>query len=260
MIMDQAVSTASRDPADENRMRSTVKRVVNKVFGLAGLEVRGRHPSPFSLAGALRRARGTPVRTVIDVGASDGRWSREAMDVFPEASYLLIEAQQGPHEVGLRKFCQEHPNAKYILAAAGERTGTIHFDASDPFGGAASETPCGANDIEVPVTTIDIEVEQRRLEPPFLIKLDTHGFEVPILQGALHTLKSTNMLIIEAYNFKFHEGCLRFHELCSYMDGLGFRCSDIFDVHHRPRDGLLWQLDMVFISNARREFQTDEHY
>jgi FkbM family methyltransferase len=241
-------------------MRSTLKRVVNKVFGLAGLEVRGRHPSPFSLAGALRRACKTPVRTVIDIGASDGRWSKEAMDAFPGASYLLIEAQQGPHEVGLRKFCQEHPNAKYVLAAAGERTGTIHFDGSDPFGGVASETPCGANDIEVLVTTIDTQVEQRRLEAPFLIKLDTHGFEVPILKGAAQSLKSTNMLIIEAYNFKLCDGCLRFHELCAYMDGLGFRCSDIFDVYHRPRDDFLWQMDMVFVPNTRGEFQYNAYH
>jgi FkbM family methyltransferase len=238
-------------------MRSTIKRVINQVFGFFGLEIKRVHPSPGSLAGALARARKTPVRTLIDVGASDGRWSKEAMDSFPQASYLLIEAQQAAHEAGLRGFCRDHPNATYVLAAAGDRIGTIHFDAEDPFGGVATETACAEHDIEVPVTTIDFEVEQRRLEAPFLIKLDTHGFEVPILKGAAHTLKSTNMLVIEAYNFKLCDGCLRFHELCAYMEGCGFRCSDIFDVNYRPKDDFLWQMDMVFVPDTRREFEHD---
>ena len=49
-------------------MGSILKRVVNKVLGLAALEVRRRQPSPLSLAGAFRRACMTPLRTVIDDG------------------------------------------------------------------------------------------------------------------------------------------------------------------------------------------------
>jgi hypothetical protein len=39
------------------------------------------------------------------------------------------------------------------------------------------------------VTTVDIEVAQRALLGPYLIKLDAHGFEVPILIGAQEALK-----------------------------------------------------------------------
>jgi hypothetical protein len=31
--------------------------------------------------------------TVLDVGASDGRWSAECMEFFPEATYVLFEPQ-----------------------------------------------------------------------------------------------------------------------------------------------------------------------
>jgi hypothetical protein len=50
---------------------------------------------PWSFQEALRRAsdRGTKVRTIVDVGASDGRWSLVARRFFPGASCLLVEAQ-----------------------------------------------------------------------------------------------------------------------------------------------------------------------
>jgi FkbM family methyltransferase len=239
-------------------MRLALKRLINGTLGLAGLELR-RKQRPLSLSQALVRARKASVRTIIDVGASDGRWSEEVMNWFPNAAYLLIEAQKAPHETALREVCQRHANAQYVLAAAGSRQGTIHFNADDPFGGAASETPSVKNDIEVPMTTIDFEVEQRRLQPPFLIKLDTHGFEVPILQGAAKSLADTNVLIVEVYNFKLCDGCLRFHEMCAHLEERGFRCGDIFDVSHRPKDDVLWQMDAVFLRASRPEFACNSY-
>jgi len=38
---------------------------------------------------------------------------------------------------------------------------------------------------------------------PYLIKLDTHGVEIPILNGSAQTLKDTNVLVVEVYNFDF---------------------------------------------------------
>jgi FkbM family methyltransferase len=53
----------------------------------------------------------------------------------------------------------------------------------------ASETKLDQNCIEVPVVSIDSELERRKLDGPYLLKLDIHGFEVPILKGAIETLK-----------------------------------------------------------------------
>ena len=58
------------------------------------------------------------VATVIDVGASDGRWSGEIMQHFPSASYLLIEAQEGVRGAGLQRFKAAHPGVGYEICAA----------------------------------------------------------------------------------------------------------------------------------------------
>jgi len=207
----------------------------------------------------MARRPGVFVETVIDVGASDGHWSARMMRYFPNAKYLLVEAQEAAHGAALQRFKAAHPNVEYELCAAGDREGEIYFDASDPMGGLASATPFPKNNILVPVSTIDALVRQRNLRGPFLLKLDTHGYEVPILEGARQTTTQAAMLIIEAYNFTLCPGALRFYELCQFLEARGFRCVDMFDLMNRPGDKAFWQMDMVFLPTTHPVFQSNRY-
>jgi FkbM family methyltransferase len=197
------------------------------------------------------------VASVIDVGASTGIWSRSAMSYFPEAQYLLIEAQP-VHAPELDRFVSEHPNACVELTAAGPVNGTIRFDATDPFSGRASEAAVGPHSIEVPVATIDSLVERHDLPAPYCLKLDTHGFETPILEGAIRTLDQTNLVVMECYNFRLPDALL-FHEMCRHMSGFGFRCIDLVDQMYRPGDLAFWQADLFFARESDPVFEHNEY-
>jgi FkbM family methyltransferase len=205
----------------------------------------------------LKWAASSEVSTVIDVGASNGSWTRLAMKGWPNAQYLLVEAQRGPHEQGLITLACENPQVQYVIAAAGPKNGTIYFDASDPFGGVASEA--FTDGVSVPVVALDDEIRNRNLRGPFLLKLDTHGFEIPILRGASRILSNCSLLVIESYNFDISPECLRFPQFCAYMEGFGFRCIDICDVLRRPGDGCLWQFDVFFAPLTRSEFMQNTY-
>lgn len=199
------------------------------------------------------------IETVIDVGASNGCWSEAMMHHFPNANYLLVEAQEATHGAALQKFQATHSNVKYEFCAAGDHDGEIHFEASGPFGGVAAKTAFAKNDIVVAMKTLDGLVQRHSLRGPYLVKLDTHGFEVPILEGAHAVLAEASMLIIEAYNFTLCPGALRFCELTTYLEKRGFRCVDMFDLMWRPSDKALWQMDMVFLPSAHPCFQINEY-
>ena len=241
-----------------------LKRAVAGVLRLAGWELVKARPSGGPGAGTMESALRWlaprhPVRTVLDVGASNGSWTELAMQCYPDAAFLLVEAQRDAHEPALRALAGRYPNVHYVIAAAGDRDGTVHFDGSDPFGGAASEHPTGAHDIVVPMTTIDGEVKRRGLEPPFLLKLDTHGFEVPIFEGARNVLSQAGLVVVEAYNFELTPGTLRFHEMCTFLETRGLRCVDLVDVMRRPEDGALWQFDLMFVPRDRPEFRSNSY-
>jgi FkbM family methyltransferase len=226
------------------------------------IERRGFIPAsqgPANIHTVMQRRSLPAVQTVIDVGASDGRWSRDMMGYYPEARYLLIEAQEKAHGLMSRKFQAEHKNVTLEFCAAGNKKGEINFDAADPFGGQASQTEYSKNNVVVPMETVDGLVRKHGLVGPFLLKLDTHGWEVPIFEGAGETLSNCAVLIVEAYNFTLCPGCLRFHELCAYLEARGFRCLDVYDILVRPRDQAFWQMDMVFISASAPVFQVAEY-
>lgn len=213
-----------------------------------------------SLRAAFSRAkkRKTYVETIIDVGASDGRWSLLAKRYFPESHYFLIEAQ-GEHASALKTLKEKTKNIDYIISAAGDKVGKIYFDASELFGGAASEQPVENNCITVPVVTIDSQVKQRSLKPPFLLKLDTHGFEIPIFEGAKETLSKTQLIVVEVYNFQLTGNSLRFHQMCQYLEDNGFRCVDLCEPMHRAKDKSLWQMDLFFVPSTHEVFQSNSY-
>lgn len=223
------------------------------------LEAQPAGPSGRSVEAALRvLGPGSGVRTAIDVGASDGRWSAAAAPHLPGARFLLVEAQ-AVHEARLRALCARDSRFEYVLAAAGPRRGVVHFDAGDPFGGVATETAPAVGSIATPMVAVDDEVAARRLPGPFLLKLDTHGFEVPILEGATEVLRQTALLVVEAYNFQLGPGALRFHELLAWLDARGFRCIDLVDFLYRPGDGVLWQMDLVLCPATSPLFRSDRY-
>lgn len=194
-----------------------------------------------------------PFNTVIDVGASDGRWTNQVLQAFPEPEYLLVEAQP-EHEPALKEFSRDRSNTTYIISAVGDAIGKINFHGGGLFGGLASHTSFPEHNLVLDMTTLDALLCERAHKPPFFIKLDTHGFEKQILDGASETLRDTSLLVIEVYNHKMGCDNLLFHEMCAEMGKLGFRCIDMFDPLYRPYDSSLWQMDLAFARSDWAQF------
>ena len=107
-------------------------------------------------------------------------------------------------------------------------------------------------------TTIDTICDSEELQPPYLIKLDTHGFEIPIFEGAKKALSQTNLIVVEVYNFNIAPESLRFPQLCQYLEDQNFRCIDMCDPLFRKKDGALWQLDLFFIPKSHPIFRDNK--
>lgn len=246
-----------------------LKKMIRFVFNEFGYQIQPKHSSgmaaikndeTFTMRSALRRCRerGMEFNTVLDVGASDGRWSAECMKVFPEANYVLIEAQN-VHKSSLEEFKNLHPKVDFILAAAGEERGEIFFDSSDPFGGVASLSKKDENYTKVPVVALDEVIENESYKEPYLLKLDTHGFELPILKGAGKIIENAGLIIIETYNFRLTQDSPRYWEMCAYMDKLGFAPIENIDLMLRERDKAFWQMDTFFLPKGNPVFLNNSY-
>lgn len=228
-----------------NTFRARARRFANAFLGPLGLSLE-RRDRVFDLDGLLARARarGQTPATIIDVGASDGGWSLQARRHFPDARFVLFEplAERQP---ALTRLHDKH-GFTVIDAAAGKARGEIAFQVDAALDGSGVVPTGTPGSRTVRVEAIDDVVRDSRLPAPYALKLDTHGHEIPVLEGAARTLADTTLLIIEAYNFTLQPGCLRFHELCAWLEPRGFRCCDLAEPMRRPRDGVFWQADLAF--------------
>ncbi|MFA5986226.1 MAG: FkbM family methyltransferase [Parcubacteria group bacterium] len=213
------------------------------------------HGENLTMRGGLKRCsqRGINPKTVIDIGASNGQWSKLCMETFPKADYLLVDAQDA-HTDDLNKFVHKNKNAQFIVAAAGEKDGKIYFDNHAKFGGLASDTPF-ENGVEVHAISLDNEIKRRQLKGPYLLKLDTHGFEIPILEGAKEIIRSAELIILETYNFQITNDSLKYYQMCAYMEERGFSPIEIVDLMLRKHDKSFWQMDTFFIPSSSKEFK-----
>ncbi len=226
-------------------LRARLQQFANALLAPAGLHLQRRHRA-FDMPGLLARAatRQPEPATFIDVGASDGIWSRRAQRHFPQANFLLFEPL-AERQAALVQLKATH-GFDFIPAVAGAQPGSVAFNVDPALDGSSVAAPGTPGTRTVPVVTIDAAIAARHLPGPYALKLDTHGYEIPVLEGAAQVLAHAQLLVIEAYNFQLTPGCLRFPELCAWLEKRGFRCCDLADPMRRPGDGVLWQMDLAF--------------
>jgi len=228
-------------------IKRTFLKITNCILTPFGAQIIKNTETQFTMLSAIERIirHGIAVNSIIDVGASSGKWSLDAMRFFPNASFLAIEPLQERKE-DLENVKQSYPNFDYVLCVAGEEDGQqVTLNVTDDLDGS-TVSGSGGSPRNVPVRTTDAVVFEKKLEGPFLLKFDTHGYEIPILLGSKNILKETNVVIMEVYNFKITEQALKFPEMCLYMEDLGFRCYDIADPMVRLYDKAFWQMDIFF--------------
>jgi FkbM family methyltransferase len=235
-----------------------MKKVLKSVVSRLGYKIEKIQPMMItdpaigdSMYNGLFRLRsiGLDPATIIDVGAAEGVWTEKAATVWKEADFLLFEPLKERKEQ-LTNLQSRSKNRIFLaFAAAGKEESEVTFHVSEDLDGSgiATDSKSVENARTVKLTSIDTQVKVDSLAPPFAIKLDTHGFEVPILSGAEETLKNTLFIIVECYGFYIAPGSLLFWEMCQFMNSKGFRLFDLVDTMRRPGDKAFWQCDAIFI-------------
>ncbi|MGF1534215.1 MAG: FkbM family methyltransferase [Bernardetiaceae bacterium] len=245
-----------------------MKKLIKSIFYRLGFEIyrKGYAPVAPPTAFTARRSMFDALReikarhhlkpaTVIDVGAAQARWSEQVIQIWEKAHYALIEPIQ-ENEAALQAFTQQHPKASYHLAVAGQEKGSVPFSVSPDLDGSGVYGDQASNIRHVPVEPLDDLVQT---PGPYLLKLDTHGYELPIFEGATRILAQTELLIVEVYGFYVSPTAVLFPELCQYLDQKGFRMMDIADIMQRPGDGAFWQADFFFLPKTHPIFENNSY-
>jgi FkbM family methyltransferase len=197
--------------------------------------------------------RGFEPKSVLDIGANQGRWSEPCRKVFPNTSFTLIEPQL-EMKPRLDAFCKRSGKAKWLQMGVSDSPGILPFivfedqvSSTFDFDPSINERKNEVRDIEV--TTIDSLIDSGTCPIPDILKVDAEGFEAKILDSATKLLGTTELIFLEAQLFNDQSDC-SFVKLVNLMDELGYAVYDFSWFGRRVQDSAVALSEIVF---ARKE-------
>lgn len=193
-------------------------------------------------------------RTILDIGAQVGDFYRECKQTWPDSQVMMIEATQE---------CEPYlkdTGGNYLIAVLSDEKKTIPF-----YKTKLAETNTG-NSVYRELTSAysddNLIVEDREtttLDELYdgyttifdLVKLDTQGSEIDIMNGGSRLLKNTAVVILEVSHVEYNEKAPLVDEVKEYMKSIGFvynmEIGRSYSNDFQTKDGII-QRDYVFVN------------
>jgi FkbM family methyltransferase len=186
---------------------------------------------------------------VVDIGAYEGYWTRDFLEVFPDTKILMLEAQSSKAPK-LQSVCNEFSNTQYHIALLSPEDGKeFSFFESETASHVTADVSLGTKKING--ESLDMILERKGLPFPEFLKLDVQGFELEVLKGGAKSLAHAEFCLMEVSLLDLDSTPLIL-ELMNYMDSKGFQAYDICQFMRRPYDRALYQIDLLFIRKTSK--------
>jgi FkbM family methyltransferase len=214
-----------------NRFAFEYAQAPDMRFGLTAMQQRGFNP-----------------RSIIDVGAFEGAWSSMVRQIWPHAKIVMIEPNSGKAE-HLSRLASEI-SAEYFCELLGAKAGaTVPFHVTGSGSSVLGERSPLPRETETRVLST-LDSLKLIADRPLLLKIDAQGYELEILKGARESLRCSDAIVLEIAVIEINDGAPLLHSVLESMHEYGFVTYDILEIHRRPLDKALNQVDIVFVRIA----------
>jgi FkbM family methyltransferase len=184
-----------------------------------------------------------PLKNVLDVGAYRGEFARLIKEIFPDAKVKCIEGDERQAPV-----LQDLDVDFYLLSKKTKQLDfyTLPEDACTT-GSSIYRENTTYYQAPLVVKKQAYALDDLGFSPFDLIKLDVQGSELDVLKGGKKYLARTQprYLLIETSIQQYNHGAPLAGEVISYLNKIGYRLQDIFDVVYDQSNQLL-QVDFLF--------------
>ena len=196
------------------------------------------------------RDMGISPNAILDIGAHTGQFHGWSKRVWPDVGVFMIEANK-LHESHLDRLAMMNGD-KYLIAALGdkEREVTFYTRSDKPYTEGNSYYK-EANYWDIPQLVQESKVTLQRLDDIFegdavfdIIKLDTQGSELDILEGGKDLVNKAKVIILEVSFIEHNLGSPTAKQTLDYMKNIGFTKKMSIGEHYDGDE--LVQEDLVF--------------
>jgi FkbM family methyltransferase len=186
-------------------------------------------------------------KVVFDVGAYKGEFADYCLEEWPEAILFAFEGL--PDKIALLET-KYSERVKVVPALVGkENIAEVEFFADETASSVlySEEVYTKKKSVKQRMISLDSFIDLSGCLPPSLLKIDTQGFEFPIIQGCEKYIEEIEVLIIETNFLEVYHGSANASEVINYLYQRGFVIYDVCEIHRRPLDNALFQVDFMFV-------------
>ena len=175
-------------------------RLLDAAVTYGAVSLRSRFPVGYHLELDLLRFKRGSMTTIIDVGANKGNTALRFLRFFPDATVHAFEPVPVTCEV-LRRRAGFRQRICVQQKALGNQSGMLsiqlHADSErNSLLNACDGAAVGS--AQITVTTLDRYAAEQALQKIDLLKIDTEGYELQVLEGAIGLFKSNAITAVYA--------------------------------------------------------------
>jgi FkbM family methyltransferase len=185
---------------------------------------------------------------ILDIGANIGEFSKKIYDIYPNCDFILIEPNLNCKEY-LDKLPFEHriiglSNKSDVVDFYVELNNNIASGASIYKENTDYYKYGNYINYKISVDTLD----NMNFYPECiidLVKIDTQGSELDIIEGGVETLKRVKYLLIEVSVMEYNKNAPLFDVVHLKLREFGYKIEDILH-YHKFANGDIFQMDIVY--------------
>ncbi|MEP7322776.1 MAG: FkbM family methyltransferase [Saprospiraceae bacterium] len=198
------------------------------------------------------------IKTILDIGANEGQFAKIIRKALPTAFIYSFEPIPQVFDT-LRKNFSGDPYFKAFNLACGKTNEVIEFNKNNfsPSSSILEITSTHTQNyigtdkttkISVQVVALDSFKKEINIIRPYVVKMDTQGYEKYILQGGESVIKNAKVIFIElSYQPIYSEQAL-FPEIYNQLTQWGFIYHGNLEEGRSPISGEVLVSDGIFIN------------
>lgn len=205
------------------------------------------------------------IECVLDVGANAGQFGKSLRKLGYTGRIISFEPMDRARSE-LERVASVDPNWEVFALALGRERAELQLqifaddtfsslhdlrgEASAVFGEYVAKT--GAQSVRVErLDDLWSRLFGGRSASPVLLKSDTQGHDLEVLQGAEQSLRQVAAVLSEASIERIYENSPTLAELADYLERRGFRASGYYPFSHRADSLAMVELDAFFVRASR---------
>ena len=217
---------------------------------------KNRIPDPFVSLTRLKEMGFNP-KSIFDIGAYEGDFTNMCLSIWQNADITAFEALPDKIIKIKKKFSGKR--VKIVEGIVGEAVQeSVPYFADETASSVlkSDEVDTIKKVLVQKMITLDSYLKETNSTAPHFLKIDTQGYEYQILKGFEENLHKVEVILLELNFIEVYHHVKLADEVINYLSRFDFVIYDICEIHRRPLDNALFQIDFLFIkkdSFLRRE-------